>query len=130
MCENIDQLLGHQELNLKITELWERSKVVNLTKCLPPCHFTEYQLAREPVRLDTKGRSSNLHIILTSMEVVSKEERLIYTIQSFVAEFGGALGLFLSFSFIMVWDIFVFFTEIIKKSLARSRQLENYSYTK
>ena len=115
MCENIDQLLRHQELNLKITELWERSKVVNLTKCLPPCHLTEYQLARDPVRLGTKGRASNLHIILTSMEVVSKEERLIYTIQSFVAEFGGALGLFLGFSLMTLWDVM----EIILKKFEK-----------
>ena len=32
-------------------------------------------------------------------------EELIYTWQSFVAEFGGALGLFLGFSLMTVWDI-------------------------
>ena len=31
-------------------------------------------------------------------------EELIYPWQSLVAEFGGALGLFLGFSFMTVWD--------------------------
>ena len=31
-------------------------------------------------------------------------EELIYPWQSLVAEFGGALGLFLGFSFMTIWD--------------------------
>ena len=31
-------------------------------------------------------------------------EELIYPWQSFVAEFGGALGLFLGFSLMTIWD--------------------------
>ena len=34
-------------------------------------------------------------------------EELIYPWQSLVAEFGGALGLFLGFSFMTVWDFVV-----------------------
>ena len=34
-------------------------------------------------------------------------EELIYPWQSFLAEFGGALGLFLGFSFMTVWDSLV-----------------------
>ena len=33
-----------------------------------------------------------------------KTEDLIYPWQSLVAEFGGALGLFLGFSFMTIWD--------------------------
>ena len=39
---------------------------------------------------------------------VEKEE-LIYPLQSLVAEVGGALGLFLGFSFIAIWDSLVSF---------------------
>ena len=33
-----------------------------------------------------------------------EEEVLVYPFQSFVAEFGGSLGLFLGFSFMTIWD--------------------------
>ena len=34
-----------------------------------------------------------------------KEETLLYPFESFLAEFGGSLGLFLGFSFMTIWDI-------------------------
>ena len=37
-------------------------------------------------------------------DVTYKTEMLIYPLISFVAEFGGALGLFLGFSFYTVWE--------------------------
>ena len=40
----------------------------------------------------------------TSMERVM-EEVYDYPVFSFIAEFGGALGLFLGFSFMMFWDV-------------------------
>ena len=33
-----------------------------------------------------------------------KKEILVFPFRSFISEFGGALGLFLGFSFIMIWD--------------------------
>ena len=36
-----------------------------------------------------------------------KEEALMYPLTSFVAEVGGALGLFLGFSFLGLWDIMI-----------------------
>ena len=38
-------------------------------------------------------------------EVLEKTEVLVYDTVSLIAEFGGALGLFLGFSFLMVWDL-------------------------
>ena len=40
----------------------------------------------------------------TSMQTVM-EEVYDYPVFSFIAEFGGALGLFLGFSFMMFWDV-------------------------
>ena len=37
-------------------------------------------------------------------QVTLKEEVYMYPFRSFLAEFGGALGMFLGFSFLMVWD--------------------------
>ena len=48
-------------------------------------------------------------------------EELVYPFPSFLAEFGGALGLFLGFSIFMVWDMIIFCIngtrKIMKKSL-------------
>ena len=38
-------------------------------------------------------------------EVVEEKEAYVYGFVSFVSEFGGALGLFLGFSFLTVWEI-------------------------
>ena len=41
----------------------------------------------------------------SSNSLTIKEEALLYPFDSFLAEFGGSLGLFLGFSFLTVWDI-------------------------
>ena len=37
--------------------------------------------------------------------MLEKKEAYVYPWTSLVAEFGGTLGLFVGFSFLMVWDI-------------------------
>ena len=34
-----------------------------------------------------------------------RKEVEVYPVESFMSEFGGALGLFVGFSFMMIWDI-------------------------
>ena len=58
--------------------------------------------ATDPLR--QKSSKFDLYTMLSSTNIVSKREEIIYDFQSFVAEFGGALGLFLGFSIIMIWD--------------------------
>ena len=43
-------------------------------------------------------------IILTTCQVRTETEDWVYPGLSFIAEFGGALGMFLGFSFYMFWD--------------------------
>ena len=51
---------------------------------------------------------SSLSVWNTSPYLLIKQEKLVYTVESLVAEFGGTLGLFLGFSFIAIWDKMVF----------------------
>ena len=44
------------------------------------------------------------------------KEQYVYPMDSFIAEFGGALGLFLGFSFMMVWDLIQFVLASVKKA--------------
>ena len=48
---------------------------------------------------------SSLSVWNTSPYLLIKQEKLVYTVESLVAEFGGTLGLFLGFSFINLWDV-------------------------
>ena len=42
---------------------------------------------------------------MASKTFTRKKEVWIYPIESLISEFGGALGLFLGFSFLMIWDM-------------------------
>ena len=46
------------------------------------------------------------------------EEEYVYPLDSFIAEIGGALGLFLGFSFMMIWDFIQFAIESLIKHKA------------
>ena len=50
-----------------------------------------------------------------STEIIKKKEVFTYPFDSFVSEVGGALGLFLGFSFIMLWDLFKVFVNMYNK---------------
>ena len=47
-----------------------------------------------------------------------KEEALMYPATSFVAEVGGALGLFLGFSFLGLWDIIIAIINFISNRIS------------
>ena len=36
---------------------------------------------------------------------MKRKEVEVYPLESFISEFGGALGLFIGFSFMMIWDL-------------------------
>ena len=52
----------------------------------------------------TENDSLILGISFATTQVTIKTEIYIYPFSSFLAEFGGALGMFLGFSFFMLWD--------------------------
>ena len=75
--------------------------------CKKKCHYYEYSSVREYVINDkamTNRSEIWLEILLASSKIKVKEETLIFPLRSFISEFGGALGLFLGFSFMMIWD--------------------------
>ena len=48
---------------------------------------------------------SQLLVRNTSPYLLIEQEKLVYSLESLVAEFGGTLGLFLGFSFMNLWDV-------------------------
>ena len=80
------------------------------TGCLVPCRYREYKLVQ---RVDGFFLDYGLGVSYSTTEVVVEEEQWVYPPVSFLAEFGGALGMFLGFSFMLVWDCFtVLFSRI------------------
>ena len=91
-----------------------------MTQCLPPCTYHQYNVvSKEPVA-EGFGESwifllyilvldipvcSGFMLVLVNSEVTEEREELLYDELSLVAELGGALGLFLGFSFLTVWDL-------------------------
>ena len=69
-----------------------------LTGCLPPCTFTQYSLidSFSPIWMN----ESDFVISYAFTDLVTEEEVLLFPFDSLVSEFGGALGLFLGFSFL------------------------------
>ena len=53
----------------------------------------------------------------SSNSLTIKEEALLYPFDSFLAEFGGSLGLFLGFSFLTMWDILLSILKLVMNTL-------------
>ena len=73
------------------------NKLKELTGCLVPCTYTHYSLS------DSYSLQSNEPEFVIShalTDLIIEEEVLLFPFDSLVSEFGGALGLFLGFSFL------------------------------
>ena len=72
------------------------------TGCLFPCTYDEYSM----VATDLRDLSS-FGTVLTygSLSTIVLMEYFIYPFDSLVSDFGGTLGLFVGFSFVMIWDV-------------------------
>ena len=109
-CKFADQLLAHEALYHNLAHMEQRD-LVETTGCSLPCEFLEYQQQGEQYMY---GNTFGLGVIFATTEVLFKEDILVYPPLSFIAEFGGALGLFLGFSFNMIWDFFSWAVESAK----------------
>ena len=100
VCRSVDQLVRFEEEYEKI-DTWGPQSILEFSGCHPPCTYTEYILASHP---KNNGEKPGIRASLSNSKVLMRTEEILYPMESFVSEFGGALGLFLGFSFIMVWD--------------------------
>ena len=87
----------------------EYDETVEMTGCLQPCYYNEYKFAFPSPRVLPKtdqefANRSRLSFWAASSKTHIDEEVLLYPFTSLLAEFGGALGLFLGFSFMAIWQ--------------------------
>ena len=102
---------GHFEQIYRKLDNAESDEIVEMTGCLQPCSYNEYKFALTSPRALPKAGSepmpikqSRISFWAASSKTHINEEVLLYPFTSLLAEFGGALGLFLGFSFMAIWQ--------------------------
>ena len=68
-----------------------------LTGCLLPCSYTHYSLSNSN---SFASNETEFVISYALTDLITEEEMLVFPLDSLVSELGGALGLFLGFSFL------------------------------
>ena len=101
-CTTVEQIMKIAKAYDKIVRMTQTA-LVNYTRCTLPCNYVEFQLVEEPVK--TKDVNQTLDLVWLNTHALERTEQLLYPLESFVSEFGGALGLFLGFSCMMVCDV-------------------------
>ena len=76
---------------------------ISQTRCRSPCTYIEFKQVGHSLNINPTGYGLKLKFAKT--EMTEDKEAYVYGFVSFVSEFGGSLGLFLGFSFLMVWEI-------------------------
>ena len=84
---------------------------MKMTGCLSPCTYKEYEFVNtnlkeyttvDPIKFPENFIAFCLWSV--SQNTLVEEESLVYSFESWIAEFGGSLGLFLGFSFMTIWQ--------------------------
>ena len=102
MCESENEFRQFEQ-DYSILYLTEFDDIVEKVGCMKPCVYNEFKFVySSPVEVPELPDA----VILwpASKKTQIEEEVLLYPFTSFLAEFGGALGLFLGFSFLTIWQ--------------------------
>ena len=64
--------------------------------------------------IETKTNYSMIRVLFSNPTLFIEIEEVAYPLMTLLADFGGVLGLFIGFNFLMIWDVIVFVIEKIK----------------
>ena len=103
MCDDPQKMIEMMDLMDDLSFMFP-DELENVTRCRRPCQYYVYNLA-EPIQEGDSPNSTQVSFSLASKDIISKKEVYLYSFSSLVAEFGGSLGLFVGFSFLMLWDV-------------------------
>ena len=102
-CNTPGEFLKHWNANFGIY-LANQQVLENITECQLPCHYSHYSIVGTPRKFEVEG-FFYMSLYYASVDKKTSQEVLLYPLDSLVSEFGGALGLFLGFSFLGLLDI-------------------------
>ena len=101
VCKTFEQL-GRYEKVLNLVMDLTQLELVNYSGCLVPCTYKEFNIVGEPLRNGFLSHNK-INILMANRDKLEKNEELVYPFLSFVAEFGGSLGLLLGLSSMMIF---------------------------
>ena len=89
-------------------------EITELTSCMKPCRYNKYGFLTDGQPTIFESENYVFSLWATSKYTKVSTEQLIYPMTSLVAEFGGALSLFLGISFMSIWDNLCLFGLVFK----------------
>ena len=114
--ETFEQELSKLEETHKKLGLLSLTEIGRETGCYRPCLYRTYHQFGEITEMNFSHEDqTTLSLILSSSEVTRRRENFVYPLISFISEVGGALGLFLGFSFLSLWDLIQFLFSLAYK---------------
>ena len=103
ICSSQNNIFAYED-NYFDLSLQYKEEIVRRTGCSLPCRYREYSLAKPGAPAPSQLPSGGVLLWYATTDLVEEEEELIFPFESMVSELGGALGLFLGFSFFGLFD--------------------------
>lgn len=104
-CKTLEEFKLYDEFYTKIMNN-ELQDIIDKTGCQAPCKFREVKEVGAPT--DTAGKpfvtKFTFGPTLVSTTIRKETEKLSTSFETLISNIGGSLGLFLGFSFIVIWD--------------------------
>ena len=101
-CTEVVQLRRWSVLS-NLIAYGELEESVESTGCEKPCMYDEYILDEEEPYLNTGITWINIQFSNKKFLLVTEVKS--YSLLSFLSDIGGSLGMFVGFSFLLVWDV-------------------------
>ena len=116
-CTNLEQFDAHDFI-YQLFAVYELREVLNLTGCKIPCQYREIKAVDTPtpIKTGTLDEAMGFALTLVTTDIRVETEALVYNFTSLVSNVGGSLGLFLGFSFYMLWDWLLYVFKMCKSS--------------
>ena len=102
VCESEREFKLFEQMYIKLY-LSESDEIEEIVGCKKPCHYNEFKFVYSSPEV-APSLENTVAFWAATRKTQVEEEVLLYPFDSFVAEFGGALGLFLGFSFMTIWQ--------------------------
>ena len=124
LCTTTEQIQNFSKLYQYKFMYKDANELFELTGCPKNCKYYTYTMIKEFALSDKEMSEKNeiwIDLTLAGLTINVKKEIFVFPLRSFISEFGGALGLFLGFSFIMIWDAIETLLMFLKQHLMKKK---------